>query len=61
MSLLLTREQVAAELAVSIKTVDRLIIKGCFKVVRIGTRAIRIPYSEVVKFARKDQPTLELN
>jgi len=60
MSLLLTRQEVANELRVSTHTVDRLITKGCFKVVRIGTRAVRIPYSEVVKFAKKDQPTLEL-
>jgi len=61
MSLLLTRKEVAHELSISEATVDRLITKGCLKVVRIGTRTVRIPYTEVVKIAKKDQPTLELN
>lgn len=61
MPLLLTRKEVAHELQVSVDTVDRLITKGCFKVVRIGTRAVRIPYSEVVKFVKKDQPMLDLS
>jgi excisionase family DNA binding protein len=60
MSLLLTREQVAAELSVSTKTVDRLITKGCFKVTRIG-KLVRIPLTEVQKFAKQDHPTLELH
>jgi excisionase family DNA binding protein len=55
LSLLLTREQAAQELAVSTKTIDRLITKGCFKVVRIG-KLVRIPFTEVQKFAKKDQP-----
>jgi excisionase family DNA binding protein len=60
MSLLLTRQEVANELRVSTKTVDRLITKGCFGVVRIGPKMVRIPFSEVQKFAKKDQPTLTL-
>jgi excisionase family DNA binding protein len=60
MSLLRTREQVAAELSVSTKTVDRLITKGCFKVTRIG-KLVRIPLTEVQKFAKQDHPTLELH
>jgi excisionase family DNA binding protein len=57
MALLLTRQEVAHELRVSTKTVDRLITKGCFKVTRIG-RSIRIPYSEVQKFAKGDHPQI---
>ena len=60
MTLLLTRQEVANELRVSTKTVDRLITKACFKVVRIGPKAVRIPFTEVQKFARRDQPTLDL-
>ncbi len=56
--LLLTREQAAEELAVSTKTIDRLISKGCFKVTRIGARGVRIPYSELVKFAKGDHPNV---
>jgi excisionase family DNA binding protein len=61
MSLLLTRQDVANELRVSTKTVDRLITKGYFKVVRIGRKAVRIPFTEVQKFAKKDQPMLDLS
>jgi excisionase family DNA binding protein len=60
-SLLLTRQDVANELRVSTKTVDRLITKGCFKAVRIGTKAVRIPYTEVQTFAKKDQPILDVS
>jgi excisionase family DNA binding protein len=55
MSLLLTREEVANELRVSTKTVDRLITKGHFKVTRIG-KLVRIPFTEVQKFAKQDHP-----
>ena len=40
------------------KTIDRLISKGCFKVTRIGARGVRIPYSELVKFAKGDHPNV---
>jgi excisionase family DNA binding protein len=60
MSLLLSRKEVAYELQVSTKTVDRLITKGCFKVTRIG-KLIRIPFTEVQKFAKQHHPALELN
>ncbi len=58
MSLSLTRKEVAHELKVSDKTVDRLITKGCFKVTRIGTRSIRIPFTEVQRFAKQDHPQI---
>jgi excisionase family DNA binding protein len=60
MPLLLTREEAANELRVSTKTVDRLITKGCFKVTRIG-KLVRIPFTEVQKFIKKDQPMLDLS
>jgi excisionase family DNA binding protein len=57
MGLLLTREDVANELRVSTKTVDRLITKGCFKVTRIG-KLVRIPFTEVQRFAKQDHPQI---
>ena len=61
MPLLLTREEVeevARELAVSTKTVDRLITKGHFKMTRRIGKLIRIPFTEVQQFVKKDTPPL---
>jgi excisionase family DNA binding protein len=57
MSLLLTREEAANELRVSTKTIDRLITKGHFKVTRIG-KPVRIPFTELQRFAKKDTPQM---
>jgi excisionase family DNA binding protein len=56
-TLLLTRDEVAQELRVSTKTIDRLITKGYFKPIRIG-KLIRIPVTELQKFAKRDHPVL---
>jgi excisionase family DNA binding protein len=58
LSLLLTREEAVDELRISTKTLDRLITKGHFKVTRIG-KLVRIPFTEVQKFAKQDHPSVE--
>ena len=56
MNLLLTREEFANELRVSVRTVDRLITKGCFKVTSIG-KLIRIFLHRGPKIRQTRSPT----
>jgi hypothetical protein len=46
MSLLLTRQDVANELRVSVKTVDRLIIQPCLGSLSVLARAFELSLSE---------------
>ena len=58
MPILLTRKEAARELSISVATIDRLLVKGYFRPTRIG-KAVRIPVTQIQRFARGDHPVLE--
>lgn len=56
--LAVTRKQAAELLAVSVRTIDNLILIKELKAVRIG-KSVRIPYSSLRAFIAKDHATRE--
>jgi excisionase family DNA binding protein len=54
--LLFTRSEAAQMLALSLRTIDTLVVNKQLKAVRIG-RAVRIPLDELQRFLRRDHST----
>jgi excisionase family DNA binding protein len=54
--LLFTRTEAAQMLALSLRTIDTLVMNKQLKAVRIG-RAVRIPLDELQRFLRRDHST----
>jgi excisionase family DNA binding protein len=54
--LLFTRADAAQMLALSLRTIDTLVLNKQLKAVRIG-RAVRIPLDELQRFLRRDHST----
>ena len=54
---LLSRKEAAAQLSVSVRTLDELIVRGELKVRRIGKRLL-VPRKELERLAGRDVPAL---